>query len=103
MIKSNRFFLTVFLHWQVKFQRASGILDEKLRIDIVCVKETSREIICGIQIKPQTFRSHTSEMGYHYKCFEKWGHPATFMFYDERGRFPEMEVSKACLFISENL
>ncbi|MCP3928478.1 MAG: MjaI family restriction endonuclease [Bacteroidetes bacterium] len=69
---------------------AEGYLDEELRIDLI-VTENQVEI-CGIQVKPSTFRRMRREViTFHLEANKKWGKTVYFLYYDEDENFENLK------------
>ena len=65
---------------------AVGYLDEELRIDLIVSK--NEEQICGIQVKPSTFRLMRREIiTFNQNANKKWNKPVFYLYYDENENF----------------
>jgi len=76
---------------------AVGYLDEELRIDLVISKKG--EEICGIQVKPSTFRQMRREViTFNKNANKKWNKPVFYLYYDENEEFENLIelVKKVC-------
>ena len=69
---------------------AEGYLDEERRIDLI-VTEKGNEI-CGIQVKPSTFRLIRREViTFNLEANKKWDKPVYYLYYDEDENFENLE------------
>ncbi len=69
---------------ELNVQIAEGFIDEELRVDLLVLK-TSKNI-CGIQIKPHTFKKmRDGVISQNKRANKKWGKPVYYLFYDEKG------------------
>jgi hypothetical protein len=74
----------------LKFEQASGYLDDELRIDIT-IEDLSGNIIGGIQVKPNTFKSMRIEVqNMQLKQNLKWKNPVWFLYYERNESFNNM-------------
>jgi hypothetical protein len=61
-------------------EKAEGYVDEELRIDLIISK--NGEEICGIQVKPETFKfMREGVIAYNHIANAKWGKPVYYLFY----------------------
>jgi len=69
---------------------AEGYVDEELRIDLIV---TEKEVeICGIQVKPSTFRFIRREViTFNVEANKKWNKPVYYFYYDENENFINLE------------
>lgn len=73
-------------------EEAEGYLDDELRVDIV-VYDLSKNIIGGIQVKPNTFRNMRSEVIFmQEKQNNKWGYPVWMLYYNRDESYENLEV-----------
>lgn len=73
-------------------EEAEGFLDDELRVDIV-VYDYSKNIIGGIQVKPNTFKKMRSEVVFmQKKQNSKWGHPVWMLYYNKDETYENLEV-----------
>jgi len=69
---------------------AVGYLDEELRIDLV-IRNNGIEI-CGIQVKPSTFRFMRREVKtFNKEANKKWNKPVYYLYYNENENFENLE------------
>jgi len=68
---------------------AVGYLDEELRIDLIISKDGKE--ICGIQVKPSTFRQMRREViTFNENANKKWDKPVYYLYYDENEEFENL-------------
>jgi len=69
---------------------ATGFVDEELRIDLV-VCEANVEI-CGLQVKPLTFKlMREGVITFNKVANKKWGKPVFYLFYERNEEFTNMD------------
>lgn len=69
---------------------AAGYLDEELRIDLI-ISHNETEI-CGIQVKPSTFRFMRREViTFNKEANKKWNKPVYYLYYNENEIFENLE------------
>ena len=67
---------------ELDVQIAKGFIDEELRVDLLIAK--NRTNICGVQVKPHTFKKMRRGVIIHNKkANRKWGKPVFYLFYNE--------------------
>ena len=67
---------------ELKAQIAEGFIDEELRVDLLVSKNNKN--ICGIQVKPNTFKKMREGVIFqNKKANKKWGKPVFYLFYNE--------------------
>jgi len=72
-------------------EEAEGYLDDELRVDII-IKNRQKEIIGGVQVKPNTFNKMREEVIFmQNKQNQKWGHHVWFLFYNKDETFINMD------------
>ena len=68
---------------------AVGYLDEELRIDLI-ISKADKEI-CGIQVKPSTFRLMRREViTFNQTANKKWDKPVFYLYYDAEENFENL-------------
>ncbi|MEO1262914.1 MAG: hypothetical protein AAFZ15_29165 [Bacteroidota bacterium] len=81
---------TVLKILALKVELAEGFVDEELRVDLLIQKE--EQIICGIQVKPLTFKKmRAGVIWQNKKANKKWGRPVYYLFYDKNEKFKNMD------------
>jgi len=68
---------------------AVGYLDEELRIDLIVSKNDTT--VCGIQVKPSTFRQMRREViTFNKTANQKWDKPVFYLYYDAEENFENL-------------
>ena len=79
---------------ELNIEIAKGFIDEELRVDLLVVKNTTP--ICGIQVKPLTFKKMRKGVIIHNKkANQKWGKPVFYLFYNEMEEMVNMDETVA--------
>jgi len=69
---------------------SNAYIDEELRVDLEILKDN--EVICGIQIKPKTFKNvRENVINFNKKMNTKYPYPVHYVFYDDEGMFINLE------------
>ena len=73
------------------FEPTAGFLDDELRVDII-IRTEDRELMGGIQVKPDSFKRMRSEVLYvQMRQNKKWNFPVWFLYYDRELKFNNLE------------
>jgi Holliday junction resolvase-like predicted endonuclease len=71
---------------ELLFEEASGYLDEEVRVDIVVMKD--KEIVCGIQVKPETYKIMRQGIKeFNKNANSKLGKPVHYLYYNKKEDF----------------
>ncbi|HHM21629.1 MAG TPA: MjaI family restriction endonuclease [Bacteroidetes bacterium] len=74
----------------LQISAATGYIDEDLRIDLIITK--NKHAICGIQVKPHTFKKmRKSVIAKNIFANKKWSHPVLYLFYNENNEWINMD------------
>ena len=72
-----------------KISEADGFVDEELRIDLIVSKNELE--ICGIQVKPSTFKlMRAGVIIFNKQANSKWGKRVFYLYYDEKENFSNL-------------
>jgi hypothetical protein len=72
-----------------KISEADGFVDEELRIDLIVSKNELE--ICGIQVKPSTFKlMRAGVLIFNKQANSKWGKKVFYLYYDDKEEFSNL-------------
>jgi hypothetical protein len=70
------------------FEETDGYLDEELRVDILIKQRQDNEVIGGIQVKPETYKSARKEViSFNEIRNNRWDKPVFYLYYSSDDKF----------------
>lgn len=76
----------------LKIEKSSDKVDSMFGVDIVIKDIINESILCGIQVKPETYKYVQSSIKkYNKELNKKWKHPVFYLYYDKSQNFLNMD------------
>lgn len=84
--------LNLFREYGWDTEESSDHWDCTYRVDLVLRHPDDKRIVCGIQVKPESFqRMGPSIQKFNKQCNRKWGYPVYYLYYDNKQQFSNLD------------